>query len=532
MSERLKALLVFVIPLAVFSSNLNGGWILDDHFQIEQNAYVKSFEHLPRILTTRVWESTSKEARGSDIYRPVFLLSFLVDYHLFGARPFWFHLVSNLLHAVNGLLLFFLIRRFVPSSVAVLGTLLFGLHPVNVEAVTWVSARADLLTTFFALSNVHLAFKILNSGNGTPALAWVLYALTIPLGLFSKENFALIPFLVPLTFVLTKPPWQTKGKRLLILVAGAVVFTGVCLVIRERVVGLNENDFLFLDYLKNGSSLLKRFFLLLVVPSDTDFFFAYQYAPFSWKTDFPLLLFFTGVIALAVWCWRRTRGFLLGVALFLGTLMPVAMVVASLGLIGERYFYLPMAGFSLALSTRLNPALGTLKEKGSSYLRRGLWVSIALWLAFLAGATLLRNREWHDEVQLFNHSAARDAGNFIPYHFLGWHYLWAGDRDAEIRSYYETLKRNPDHLPSLNNLGVRFVERGEYDKAEKVLRHALEVDPKRTKTSYNLGYLFESRGDRAGAERWYREALKMDGSYALAKSALARVSAPSRLDPE
>ncbi|MFH1018168.1 MAG: tetratricopeptide repeat protein [Pseudomonadota bacterium] len=522
----LKILLVFFIPIAVFATNLDGTWILDDHYQVEDNPYIRSVHHVPRLLTTRVWQSTSKETEGSQIYRPVFMLSYLIDYHVFGLRPFWFHLINNLIHGLNCVLLFLLARRFLPFGFALGAALFFGLHPINVEAVTWIGGRMDLLGTLFGLATIHLMLRLLDAKAKRRIIPWILFGCAVPLGLFSKETVFFVPFLVLAGLLISDPERSRRVATYLSLTAVAGIQTAVCFWVRVRIVGTSAFSLLNLDTLRNFNGVVKRFLFLLFVPSDTDFFNVYAYTPFRWKVDLPPFLFIAAILALAAWWRRRDRAFLIGLALFLGALIPVVMVVHLHGLLSERYFYLPLAGFSLALGALLAALARNVEGfKRAGYRGVALLLS-GLYLTSLAATTVMRNREWHDEVRLYAASMRRTPASDVPYFFMAWHYFRTGERDAEVQYYVETLRRNPDSIVVLNNLGVRMTERGRFDAAKKLFDRALHVEPGRAKTSYNMGYLFESQGNLPKATEWYRRALELDPNYELAQKALFRLRGP------
>jgi tetratricopeptide (TPR) repeat protein len=118
----------------------------------------------------------------------------------------------------------------------------------------------------------------------------------------------------------------------------------------------------------------------------------------------------------------------------------------------------------------------------------------------------------------------RDPENYVPHYLMAWHHARAGDRQAEIQSYYQVLARNPDDVSTLSNLAVRLIEARDPGRAEELLLRAHRLSPLRAKTSYNLGYLFESRGQLSPARQWYRRALELNRDYLAAREALDRVS--------
>src|SRR5208337_4669070 len=129
---------------------LFNGFVHDDDYQIVQNPYVRSFQYLKEIFTAGVWSFQGPAV--SNYYRPMMTLGYLITYKIFGLRPYGFHLVSLLLHALVVCLVFALTRRLtVDSWWAFVAGACFALHPIHTESVAWIAAVTDLELTFFYL---------------------------------------------------------------------------------------------------------------------------------------------------------------------------------------------------------------------------------------------------------------------------------------------------------------------------------------------------------------------------------------------
>ncbi|MDD5116685.1 MAG: hypothetical protein PHW98_06465, partial [Candidatus Omnitrophica bacterium] len=135
------------ICLLVYAPYLNNGFVFDDNALVVENPLVKSPYLLPDIFKTALYDHWLGAQPYDRMYRPLQLLSYRLDYDLWGLKPFGFHLSNILLHLFNSMLVFSLIwllfkRRMLAASTSIL----FMAHPVQISSVAYVSARGDLLS--------------------------------------------------------------------------------------------------------------------------------------------------------------------------------------------------------------------------------------------------------------------------------------------------------------------------------------------------------------------------------------------------
>ncbi len=520
--DRIFLVILIFVPLIVFLNNLNGGWILDDYSHIANNPFIRSFTHIPHILTSRLWRATGADIDGSEIYRPVQLLSWLFNYKLFGGSPFSFHFVNNLLHIANVLLLFSLARRFLLDSIAFAASLFFAVHPMVVEAVTWLAGRQDLLVAFFALVFVHALDQSLMA-KGRARAGWVFLAMiAIPLGIFSKETFAFVPFGVIGAYAVTLRRNRAQLKALGLFWGLTVLALFLCFLWRRHILTDPVASLVGLQNISNFNLLVERFFTLLVYPADSDFVNAFQPTPFSWKGDGVVFLGMATVLGSTLWIFKKNRGALLALSFFLLSLLPITLVLDSLGWIAERYFYLPMAGFAFFCGI-VAKSFGHFWSPSSKRVRVGFVCELWTWFFLLGLASISRNQDWKNEEAIYASSLSRSPDNYLPYYFLACHYDRDGNRQKEMEFYRWAIQKKPDYRPALNNLAVRLIDQKAFAEAKEILMQAYRVGPRVAKTSFNIGYYYERKGDRSNAKKWYSQALRLKSNYLLATQALARV---------
>ncbi|MFH1018768.1 MAG: tetratricopeptide repeat protein [Pseudomonadota bacterium] len=524
-SPRTWAIGIFLITFLLFTAvNLKVPFILDDYYQVRDNPYLTSLRYLPRLLTTRVLESTQAETLGSDIYRPVFMASYLLDVQLFGARPAAFHIHNNLLHALNVALLFLLAVRFLPLWAAIGGALVFAVHPMVLEAVTWIGGRMDLQVCLFSLLHIHLALRLLDPARRSSLWWWILYWLTIPLGLFSKETFVPVPFLTLAAVAVSRVEWTPVRKRLLVLAALSLITLVPCLLWRNHVIHRNV-PLWDTVVLKNALTMSRTFLSVFFVPSRSAFHLAYENVSFVLRRDLLPLLAHAAFWTFLFLVSRRWKAGALGLLTFLGPLLPVALVLDMTAVIGERYFYLPLAGFSLWFASLAAEGLLRLRTRTSPRFIATVALCASFWPPLLAVQMAIRTQDWRTESRLFETTVERDPGNYKAYYQLSMACRRNSDRAGEIRYLKTALNLRPDYLPALNNLAVYTIQSRNFPEAKELLDRAFKSAPTRAKTAFNYGYYFESKGDLKQAIPWYRRALELEPKYDKAAEALVRLRA-------
>ncbi|MEJ2744593.1 MAG: glycosyltransferase family 39 protein, partial [bacterium] len=196
-------ILVAAGGIAYFNT-LPGVFIHDDESEIVDNPYIRSGRYVGKILTSPAWafEYSDERAGISNYYRPLQYLIYMGIYRVCGLNPAGYHLFKLILHIVTAILLFFLLEGYFANfRTALAAAILFSVHPIHTEAVTWISGITDALVTPFVLIALLLYLRAVSEASGSPSRhPWVCYVASLAfffVGLFSKETAViLIPLMI------------------------------------------------------------------------------------------------------------------------------------------------------------------------------------------------------------------------------------------------------------------------------------------------------------------------------------------------
>lgn len=503
----LAAALLVGATFAVYANAFGNAFVWDDLPLIVDNPRIKSWRALPTLLTSNLF------AGGvlSSYYRPLQGLSYLVDYQLWGLTPAGFHLTATVLHAATAVLLYRLGVVLLGDARAALGAaLLFAVHPIHTEAVTYLAGRSD------PLSALALLMALLAYARGRLPLATAAFAAA----LFAREAaVGLVPLLVIVDVALGRAP---SGRRLWPFVAVLAAYAAI----RIAVVGATP-----VPMATAGIPLWRRaltmlpvvvdYLRLLVVPAGLHM---ERMVPAATSAVEPRVL--AAAVALAalvgavVALRRRAWPIALGAAWFAVALLPVANLVPLATFMAEHWLYVPSMGVFLAAGwglARLAPRIGP----------HGVTALTAALVVVYGGLTVQRNRDWRDARTLFESTVRHAPDSSRAHANLGLAYEQAGERDR-ARSEYERAIALAGDAPEAagphSNLGNLYREDGRLDDAERELRAALAVDPRHAGAYGNLSLVLQARGRVDEAERVLRDGLAVAPDAATLHSNLGNIA--------
>lgn len=569
--EIVLAFLLALLTAAAFARGLGGGFVYDDRLTVERNPSIASFRELPASLAKPMWDFTGPENTAAVGYwRPLANVALATGRALGGGSPFAFHALSLALHVLATLVAFRLASRIAQDTwIAFFAALLFGLHPVHVEAVSWLSSINEPLCGLFVLLAIDgfLAWRERGS-SGVPWLAGIWFFL----GLLSKE---LAVAVVPLALAIDgarrvarrdEASWVPCAVH---AYAPFAVFLGAWYAARVGVfasawAGLDRTTTEFgvggirlallrVELLGNGIGLL-------VWPEPLRVF--HPFVPgASWAVIGPALAVcaaWSAVVFVAVW----KRSFALTIAALFApaAIAPMLGRVGALGLfpLAERYLYVAALGIALCIAF---VAMRTLSRMSAAVLlscvalasgivtfrRTAVWADEKTLLTIAAleaprspyahrvlGKVLLEEfrrtndldtlRAAHDQFQ-----AALDLGfaaqhgddsifavsdDFLQSNVgLGWCLmreaeLTGGDYSDVVQVFEMVLKRYPTSAEAWTGLGVAHTAAGDLDEAVKALEQALAIDSRFVEAINALGLVRMRRGEWTAAASAFEEALR------------------------
>ncbi len=479
----LAALLVGMV-VAAYGPALSAGFIWDDDDYVTENPLL----HAPDGFE-RIWLSTDAPSQ----YFPLVYTAFRIEYGLWGLDPFVYHLINVLFHAANALLLWRLLARLgIPG--AWFAAAVFGLHPVHVESVAWITERKNVMSLFFSLASLlaWLRFVEPHAGSGRRyyALSLAFYALALA----SKVTACTLPAAqLLLLWMLGKPIGLRRVAQVAPFFAlGAAL--GVVIIHWERhhigTVGERFEISLIESFLI--ATRATWFYLgKLLWPTQLTF----SYPKFEIDPGDPLAYTWAIAGALLLWMLWRWR-LIVGRAPLAAAIFFVAMLSPLLGFIPLFTFWYTYVADHYQYAASIGP--------------------IAL---FGAGAVrLLRDR-----VHLGAHARACAAA--LPLIALG-ALVWNQSRiyQNEETLWSDTIAKNPSSWMAQTNLGRYYFREGRYEEAAEAYGRVFAIRPEAYRAHIGRGGALLKLGRTREAEEHFKAALELRPDLYSAHKALARLN--------
>lgn len=549
----LMCLLLAAAAVAAFWPVLHLGFInFDDNVYVREN---------PHVLGGLSWEnvrwawSTGEAAN----WHPLTWMSHMLDVDVSGPTAAAQHTTNLVLHVANVLLLFLLLAQLTGAGwrSAVVAAL-FGLHPLHVESVTWISERKDVLSAFFFFlalwsyagyvshrTEEGEAAKNASSPRGGWSLPGVpahwfsspgwFYGLSLgffALGLMSKPMVVTLPFVLLLLdyWPLQRLEIKNQGpgaKSLRALFKEKLPFFGLaaasCLAtfVAQRRAGAVAQTLPFLARAENAVVSYARYVGKTFWPANLCILYPH---PTYWPAVVVVVsgLVVAALCAVAVLQWQRRPWVAVGWFWFLGTLVPaIGLVQVGAQAMADRYTYLPGIGLFIAVVWTVHElaerALGR-TEAGSAEAQTSKPAppvgiafpafGVAVTLVFLA---LSRHQlgYWKDSETIFRHTIKVTKNNSFAHGNLAQALVDEGNIPEAIKEYREAIRLWPDDSVAYNTLGNLLASEGKFDEAIVTLQGALKRRPKDAYAHSNLGLMLIQRGRTDEAVAQFRQAVTL-----------------------
>ncbi|HEX4350984.1 MAG TPA: tetratricopeptide repeat protein [Verrucomicrobiae bacterium] len=490
----------------------------DDQVYVTENAQVQGGLTLAGIA----WAFTHAVSSN---WHPLTLMSHMLDCQLFGLQPWGHHLTSLLLHMLNTVLVFLLLRRLTGALWrSAIVAALFGWHPLHVQSVAWVAERKDVLSTFFfLLSLLAYAGYAKESIAPQPAVrgrwpaARIYYFLSLgafALGLMSKAMLVTLPFVLLLLdyWPLKRFPvsWRLVLEKLPFLALGAAG-SAMAFAVQHHGGAIATMQALSLgDRLGNALISYCRYLGKIFWPADLAIFYPH---PYSWPVEKVLLaaVFLSGVTALFFMRQKRYPWLLMGWLWFIGTLVPViGLIQVGEQSMADRYTYIPSIGMFVLIvwcafeSCRrwLQPVSAQAQHSPAPKESRMMAkcalpaLAIAAVAALVSCCWLTRQQlgYWRNSESLFRRALAVTENNSWALSNLGDVTFNQGRTDEAINYYQQALALKPTAADLHNNLGAALLAKGQIDEAIAESQEALRLKPEYADAYLNLGNALAKKG--------------------------------------
>ena len=524
--------LLFFFVVFVFSGALNNDFVnWDDASFVDKNPMIQSFD------SERLFQMATSFHTGN--WHPVTWLSHALDYRLFGSDPAGHHLTSILLHGVNVFLVFVLFRRLLTLAktdfssvnifwVGMTAALLFGLHPLRVESVVWVSERKDLLCALFVLAGYLVYLSYANASDSKSSryqYGWVLFLFLCALA--SKPMAVTFPFILLLLDVY---PLRRFGRKavlekipLFLMSLGLSLMT---LMAQQQAGAMVSMEQLALaDRGLNAVRSIVFYPMKVLWPVNLTALYPFpsQLTPVSLWFSGSLSLI-VGVTVFCVWRAKKRQWFWLVAWLYyLVSLVPVLGIVQVGGqAAADRYTYLPTISFFLLAGLGLFRLGRVLGQSAVPRFLVGAWGAVLI--VGLMGLTQKQVKVWENAETLWWH-AVQIFPDRLPRArlFLGWAYLNRNALTEAEKEFRTALEINPIFVKAQNGLALVEYKRGRLESAEIKFNKALSLDSEFAGAYNGLGLVEYKRGRLESAEIKFNKALALDSKFVEARLNLGLV---------
>lgn len=543
----LLGLFLAFFAFGLYVNTLGHEFVLDDSNAITENHFVKKgIEGIPDLLTTE-YRAGYWQARGN-LYRPVSLVMFAIEWELFPNNPFPGHLINALVYSIGIFLLFMLLCKLlpgwnllIPASVA----LLFAAHPIHTEVVANIKSRDELMSFLFLLLSVSMLLKYVDTGRRRPLL---LAGTTFFLAMMSKEGVITMLAAVPIMlFYFTNARPRQIGSGTASLAVGAAVYLIIRTVVLSRQTG-EHYDLLLIDNFLVGATtfsertataflVLGKYLWMLFCPFPLSIDYAYNQIPIvtwaDWRPIASLLVYMT-LAAVVLTRFFKKELWVYGVAFYLIAISLYSNLVITIGSgFGERFLFLPSLGFCIALVDGLrllmksdwkmpSPTLADMARAS----RGPLLVTLVLTTVG-AAMTIDRNKAWKDHFTIYS-TDVKHAPNSARLHY------WYGNEimkvkalqapteeekqkylDAAIEQYNEALRIHPNYGDAYGQRGLAYYRKGDRQRATSDYLKAIELKVGSWKVYNNMGVIYGEQGNFQEAIKYFNYALKVDNRFPL-----------------
>lgn len=502
--------LVFLI----YGRSILGDFVFDDRNIVERQVQLSNVNSLDKILVSPYWS----EADGA--YRPVTLVSFTLNFLLFGADPAGFHLVNLLLYALTGFLIYlFIDRLFKKRLLAYLSAIIFLIFPIHTEVAANIIGRAEILALGFSL----LAFiELIKDKKAEPGVKkykrYWLAGLWFFLAFGSKETaIAALPIAAMIIYFKEKSFWQREilskyWPAALWFASGTVVYFAFRLMVLGQKYFLSsqtslvENSLRFTDA---GSRIITAFAILWL-------YFKKSFWPFGLCSDYsfnqiPVLRVFNtpAVLGLSLFILIIASIFLflkrapilsLGSAFFLFSFLPVANLIFPTGTImGERLMYYPSVGLSLYLAYCLYAIYNLKPQKIFGYLAIGPLAVLTIFYGIIGFA---RAGDWLTEKRLFASAAVCAPNSVLSRSNQGAEYYLEGNLPAAKAELLAAQAIYDGYPKGVNNLGLVYWKEGDIKQARELFLKAVSLPFPYYGAWENLALVSLEEGKTDEAREW------------------------------
>ncbi|MBU1996009.1 MAG: tetratricopeptide repeat protein [Candidatus Omnitrophica bacterium] len=505
---------IFIIVLLSRINIFGNQFVMDDHDFIVNWPLIQNWDNFSKFFVDYV-----PMPRQAGIYSPLKTFFHAINYSLFGLAPYGYHVVSLLIHFTGILFVYKLSLHLSKDNfIAFIAGLFFGVHPLQVEAITYMTASVDMIGIVFLFSAVYY-YVLSRDDKGQNLFSSKKYYIALLLSIiavFTHELAISLPVLLLWYDICLGDKKIALGKKILqllpfFLIVLFYVFAKYS-VLNEITRGAYVYDSFYLTLLIMIKAFAKYVFICFlpvvlthnhkISEGISSFAFSdFDKAAVLSQSIFDIqivisLLVLSLILWIAIRSWKDNRLITFCIGWFFISLLPVLNIIPSGVLFGERYMYPGLLGVCLLSGLILRNIYK--KDKLNSSITC-FWI-VMIAVSFFSARSLIRNKEWFDDVSLYESAVKANPDSALMRHDLGLVYSKAGRIDYAINSFQKSVKLKGDDPVTFFSLGNAYQDVGQYKNAIKNFNKAVALDKDFADAYYNLAGIYAFLGLTTSSE--------------------------------
>jgi protein O-mannosyl-transferase len=490
------ALIVLIIGI-VYSNTLDADWHLDDFHNITNNPWIQIDNLYPKTLKNTFFATHDNgEYRGENIYRPAAMFSFALNWYFGKTDVTGYHVVNIIIHLIAALFLFLCVYTLLETpnvrenfannqySIALLAAVLWAIHPIQTQAVTYIVQRMASMAGMFFIAAMYTYLKArLSHDFFTKISLFFVSALLFILAISSKENAVILPLLlVVIEFVFFQDLRNPKIRRLIVFIfALFLVFSliaGTFLFFDNSVMPFLERysyrPFTLTERLMTEARVVLFYVYQLFYPVSSNFSVAHDItlstSLISPWTTFPAIIVIISVVTAAFLTAHRMPILSFAVIFFFVNHI-IESTIIPLELVFEHRNYIPSMFVFVPISTVICNVLDRYKNSDKQFLFYTYGLITTILIIAMGVGTYTRNFDWLTEKSFWEDALNKAPNSARPYQNLAVsHYSKIGDYDTAIELLEKSIdlkdsKPNYARMISFLNLSKNFARKNEMDTA-------------------------------------------------------------------
>lgn len=478
----LQIALITVAGILAFSN------IFDNEFLIDDKTFISEWEASQKFEIVKLVKGDVPGVHEG-VYRPIRSILYSVYYQIWQDNPFGYHLHSLVVHLISTLFVYLVVTKILKNSFAgFIAALLFGLHPIHTESITYIAASMEMTGAAFFFASFYFYLK--GKGKSTFYFLSVLFAF---LAFFTYEMTLTLPVLIVLYE-------SILGKRELSRKEGIknyvpyFVLAGFYFIVRFLIgVGIDRGDYLGYSFYQTQLAMVKvwvKYIWLLINPTQISYIHNIEDGFESFMTyhsniqsilsqsifDLDILAsigVLAGLLFITIKFWKKQPIISFSILWFFISLLPVAYIFPQGIAIAEKYLYISSFGFILLVTYLIFNQFS--KPKFSNFKFK---IIVAVLITTSYGyLTYQRNLDWHDPITFWNKVVKQHPQSALGHYTLGVFYSQADEEQKAEEHYLKSVQADNRFTESYYNLGNLYARQGITEKALEYYQKTLFVDP-------------------------------------------------------